>query len=309
MPKKDLISIADLERTEILELLRLARTLKASRRSRKDLKGKTLGLIFQKPSTRTAVSFAVGIYQLGGQPLILNAQDLQLGRGESPADTGRTLSQYLDAIMIRANRHADVVEIARHSSVPVINGLTNKEHPCQVLADLLTLMEVKKLKDPTNLSRERIAYVGDGNNVAQSWMLAAAILGISLTLACPERYEPDAEFFRNADLLSQGKVKLVRDPREAVSGATAVYTDVWTSMGQEQEWEERRKIFSSDQVNSELLKLADPRARVMHCLPAHRGEEITNEVIDGPQSVVFQQAANRLHVQKAILIYLLKRHR
>lgn len=308
MFSKHLISIADLSKEEIFKLLLLARALKKSRRLRRDLSGKTLGLIFQKPSTRTAVSFSVGMYQLGGHSLVLHAEDLQWGRGESPADTSRTLSQYLDAVMIRANRHSDVLEMARHASVPIINGLTDQEHPCQVLADLLTLFEVRKLKDPAKLSAERIVYLGDGNNVAQSWMLAAASLGMHLVLACPPAYQPEPEYFKRAETLlrsSGGSVRLVHDPREAAQEATALYTDVWASMGKEHEREHRRNIFSSYQLNAEILRLARPDACVMHCLPAHRGEEITAEVIDGPRSVVFEQAANRLHVQKAILLKFL----
>ena len=312
MLAKDLISIADLDREEIFDLLRLARILKRSSARRRDLSGKTLGLIFQKPSTRTAVSFSVGMYQLGGHALILHAEDLQLGRGESPADTGRTLSLYLDGIMIRAHRHADVVEMAQHASVPIINGLTDKEHPCQVLADLLTLAEAHRLKDPARLSRERVAYLGDGNNVAQSWMLAAAVVGMHLVLACPERYEPEPEYFKKSEALARasgGSVRLVRDPRQAAEGATALYMDVWASMGKEHEREHRKKVFSDYQLNAAIVKLASPQACIMHCLPAHRGEEIADDVLDGPRSVVFQQAANRLPVQKAVLLRLLKARR
>ena len=310
MPKKDFISIADFDRREIFQLLRSAQALKKEKRLRKDLSGKSLGLIFQKPSTRTAVSFSVGMSQLGGNALVLSGEGLQMGRGESPADTGRVLSLYLDAIMIRANRHADVVEMAQGASVPVINGLTEKEHPCQVLADLLTLLEARKLKDPAALVKERVTYLGDGNNVAQSWMLAAAVIGLPLTLACPEHYDPDAEFFKIADTLaasSKGLIRLIRDPRQAARGATVLYTDVWASMGKEHEREHRKSVFLPYQLNADLLSLADPQACVMHCLPAHRNEEITSDVLDGPRSVVFEQAANRLHVQKAVLLHLLSR--
>jgi ornithine carbamoyltransferase len=312
MSKKDLISIADLDRQEIFKILKLARTLKKEKRQRRDLTGKSLGLIFQKPSTRTAVSFSVGMSQLGGHSLILQGEGLQMGRGESPADTGKVLSQYLDGIMIRANRHSDVVEMAQGASIPVINGLTEKEHPCQVLADLLTILEARKLQDPAALAKERVTYLGDGNNVAQSWMLAAGLVGFHLTLACPEHYDPDAEFFKKAEALafqSGSFIRVVRDPSQGAQGATVLYTDVWASMGKEHEREHRKSVFSPYQLNPRLLALADPRVCVMHCLPAHRNEEITSDILDGPHSVVIEQAANRLHVQKAVLLHLLKKRK
>ena len=307
--KRDFISIADLDRNELCDLLLLAARLKSKRYSR-TLEGRTVGLIFQKPSTRTAVSFAVGVVQLGGHPLILNADILQIKRGESPRDTGRVLSRYLDAIVIRANHHADILEMAGVASIPVINGLTDLEHPCQVLADLLTILEHRKMAHPKELAGFRVTYLGDGNNVAHSWILAAALLGIDLSLACPREYEPKPAFLERARALAENgraRVRVLSDPKEAVAGAQALYTDVWTSMGQEAENARRKKALGPYQLNERLLRAAAPGALVMHCLPAHRGEEITDEVIEGPNSVVFDQAENRLHVQKAILTMLLGR--
>lgn len=305
----DLLSIADLSRRDIWDLLLLARKLKAKNNPR-ILDGKTVGLIFHKPSTRTTVSFAVGISQLGGQPLILNADVLQIKRGESPRDTARVLSRYLDALVIRAHHHDDLLEMARVSSIPIINGLTDLEHPCQVLADLLTIMDHKKLKNPKHLKGFRLAYLGDGNNVAHSLMLAAAMLGMQLTVATPPGYEPKSDIRGAADRLAKsglGRVHITNDPEEAVRGAHGIYTDVWTSMGQEAEGQKRREAFAAFQVNKALVQKAAPGALVMHCLPAHRGEEITDDVLEGPQSVVFDQAENRLHVQKAILATLLSK--
>lgn len=307
MKSRDFISIADFSRGELWKLLLLSQRLKKKKFS-SVLKGRTVGLIFQKPSTRTAVSFAVGVAQLGGQPLVLNADILQIKRGESPKDTGRVLSRYLDAIVLRANRHEDIVEMAGFASIPVINGLTDQEHPCQVLADLLTLMEHKKLKHPKQLEGIQLAYVGDGNNMAHSLMLASAIVGLHLRLACPPDYGPKKEYLNRARALQSAGTETVTvtdDPAEAVRGADAVYTDVWTSMGQETETQKRQETFSRYQVNKELMKSAKPKALVMHCLPAHRGEEITDDVLESPHSVVFDQAENRLHVQKAVMMTLL----
>jgi ornithine carbamoyltransferase len=275
------------------------------------LNTKTVGLVFQKPSTRTAVSFAVGVSQLGGTPLILTADVLQIKRGESPRDTARVLSRYLDAIVIRAHHHDDVLEMARYASIPVINGLTDLEHPCQVLADLLTIMEHSKMKHPRQLAGFHLAYLGDGNNVAHSLMLAAAILGMKLTLACPAGYEPQQAVRERTRALGGTKaaIDVVKDPIVAVRGARAVYTDVWTSMGQEAELQRRQRIFTPYQLNQRVMDAATPGALAMHCLPAHRGEEITEEVLEGPQSVVFDQAENRLHAQKAVLQLLLKKRK
>ena len=310
MSSKDLLSIEDLSGSEILKILESARALKASRGVSRELAGKSLGLIFQKPSTRTAVSFAVAMYELGGLPLTLNAQDLQLKRGESLSDTAKTLSRYLSGIMIRANKHSEVEELARNATIPVINGLTDKEHPCQVLGDLLTIVEAFKLKEPKGLKDYSVVYVGDGNNVAQSWMLAASLLGIRLVICSPDGYLPEKEFIdRAATLCSKNGARVVyeADPEKAVAGAAVVYTDVWASMGKDEERDRRKQVFAPYQVNEKLLEKAGKNAVVMHCLPAHRGEEITDGAIDGPRSVVFDQAENRLHVQKAILIHYLNR--
>ncbi len=304
---RDFISFSDFSQSEIWELLALARKLKANKQN-KSLNGKSVGLIFQKPSTRTAVSFAVGVTQLSGTPLILSADVLQIKRGESPRDTARVLSRYLDAIVIRANHHSDVVEMAGYSTIPIINGLTDLEHPCQVLADLLTIMEKRKMKSASQLQGFKLTYLGDGNNVAQSLMLAAAMLGMKLVLACPSGYEPKLEFRDKAKKISgvtKAEIHLVKDPMVAARNADALYTDVWTSMGQEAELQRRQSIFAPYQLNEKVLKEAKPDALAMHCLPAHRGEEITETVLEGPQSVIFDQAENRLHVQKAVLMMLL----
>ncbi|MGQ0644575.1 MAG: ornithine carbamoyltransferase [Elusimicrobiota bacterium] len=307
--KKDLLSIADLSAADIERLLESARRLKAARRPSQDLHGKSLGMIFQKPSTRTAVSFSVAMFELGGLALPMNYQDLQMKRGETVADTARTLSRYVSGIMIRANRHGDAEELARHAAVPVINGLTEKEHPCQTLADLLTIQEVFQLKAAADMKRLRLVYIGDGNNVAQSWMLAAGLLGLNLVVCSPEGYDPEKEFVQKAAELcsaSGGRVVYERRAEAAAAGASVLYTDVWASMGKEEEGEHRKKIFRPYQLNDKLLAAARPDAVVMHCLPAHRGDEITDSVMDGPRSVVFDQAENRLHVQKAVLLQFLK---
>lgn len=306
--ERDFLSIADLSRPELWELLSLSAKLKKQRQS-KALAGKSVGLIFQKPSTRTAVSFAVGVTQLGGTPLILNADVLQIKRGESPRDTARVLSHYLDAIVIRANHHSDVLEMAGYASIPIINGLTDLEHPCQVLADLLTIMESRKMKHAKQLAGFKLTYLGDGNNVAHSLMLAASLLGMKLSLACPAGYEPRPAFREKAkELAAAGaEINVLKDPLVAARKADALYTDVWTSMGQEAEVARRQSIFAPYQLNEAVMGQAKPNALAMHCLPAHRGEEITESVLEGKQSVVFAQAQNRLHVQKAVLMTLLSK--
>ncbi|MFH1258888.1 MAG: ornithine carbamoyltransferase [Elusimicrobiota bacterium] len=317
MPKKDLISILDFSIEETKELFFTAYQLKAGgfKRGRLPLAGKSLGMIFQKPSTRTTVSFAVGIYQLGGQPLILNYEAMQLRRGESLADTAQTLSRYLDGIMVRIFAHEDALEISRCAEIPVINGLTDREHPCQVVSDIFTIIEKKKKPKPAknywkslDLSDIKIAYIGDGNNVANSWILASALWGMKLSLACPPNHEPNPEILKQAKNMARrsgGEIKVVCPPLAAVKDADVIYTDVWTSMGQEEEYKKRLRDFAGYQLNKKLAARAKPDVLVMHCLPAHRGEEITDEVIDGPNSIVFDQAENRLHVQKAILLKLL----
>ena len=306
---KNLLSIYDLSARDAWTLLMLAKKLKAGKRNRTALAGKTLGLIFEKPSTRTTVSFAVAMYQMGGFPLILNAENLQRKRGETIRDTARTLSRYLDAIMIRAFRHADVEELVRWSSIPVINGLTDHEHPCQVLGDILTIIEKKKIASPASLKKVKVTFVGDGNNVANSWIAAASLLGFNFTLACPNGYGPGEDILKKALALGKttgARIIVVNDPRSAVKGADVLYTDVWTSMGDEDELEKRKVVFQPFQMNAQLLSLAKKDCLVMHCLPAIRGEEITADVMEGPNSVIFDEAENRLHIQKAILISLLQ---
>lgn len=301
--KRDFISLYDYTPEELRWLLERAKWLKErSRRGERwrPLEGKTLAMIFEKPSTRTRVSFEVGMFQLGGHALYLSSQETQLGRGETIADTARVLSRYVDAIMIRTFEHTKVEELARFSSVPVINGLSDLLHPCQVLSDIFTIWE--KLGRYEGV---RVAYVGDGNNVANSWINGALRMGMELRIACPRGYEPNGEILERA-LREGARVTVSSDPREALRGAEVLYTDVWASMGQESEREERLRVFRPYQVNQELLEFAGQEILVMHCLPAHRGEEITDEVIDGPCSVVFDQAENRLHVQKAILEFLMR---
>lgn len=299
--KRDFLTLWDLSSDEIGYIVKRASELKAGADASKcPLIGRSIGLIFEKASTRTRVSFETGVYQLGGQAIYLSSREIQLGRGETIEDTARTLSRYLDAIVIRTFEHERIEQFARSATVPVINALTDLHHPCQALGDLLTIQEKKgKLKGV------HLAYVGDGNNVANSLIEAASRMQLDLTLACPEGYEPDAEVLERAREEAQSEVLILRDPREAAGRADAVYTDVWVSMGQEGESDARKKKFKNYQVNDALLGCAKKDAIVMHCLPAHRGEEITDEVIDGPLSVVFDQAENRLHAQKALLEFLL----
>jgi ornithine carbamoyltransferase len=301
------LAVHDLSRDEISALFRETKALKALRRralSAQRLSGKTLGLYFEKPSTRTRVSFEAGMNQLGGQSLFLSVSDIQLRRGESIADTARVLSRYLDGLVIRSYDHHTVEEWARNATIPVINGLTDLHHPCQVLSDLFTIQEKKR-----RVKGIKITYVGDGNNVANSLLEGAAIMGMSISVACPSGYEPDGAVLDWAQQRAERTgacIEISRDPFVAVKGADVLYTDVWTSMGQEKEQARRVKVLNPYQLNDRLLAMAKPDAIVMHCLPAHRGQEITNSVLDGPHSVVFDQAENRLHVQKAILIRLLR---
>lgn len=301
--KKDLLSEYDLERADyecIFEKAhRLKRLLKEGR-EHATLKGKTLGMIFDKSSTRTRISFEVGMYQMGGIALFLSNRDTQLGRGEIIADSARIMSRYLDGIMIRTFSQAAVEEFARYATIPVINGLTDLLHPCQLLSDLFTIIEKRG-----GYEGLKIAYVGDGNNMANSWINAAAKLPFHLDLACPEGYDPDPAILKRGMAEAPAGVMLHRDPIAAVRDADIVYTDVWVSMGQEAQREERMKRFQAYQVNQALLDQAKKDAIVMHCLPAHRGEEITAEVIDGPRSAVIDEAENRLHVQKAVMEILL----
>lgn len=300
---KDMLSIHDLSVDEVQEILALAKELKAKQKAgvpHKILEGKTLGMIFEKSSTRTRVSFETGMYQLGGQALFLSNRDLQLGRGEPIRDTARVLSRYLDGIMIRTFGHDRVEELAKWADIPVINALTDLLHPCQVLTDLLTIEEYKG----KNLKGLKMAYVGDGNNMTNSFLYGCAKVGMTFVAATPEDYRPDATVFKNAleDAKETGaSLSLVTDPHEAVKDADIVVTDTWASMGQEAEHEARKKIFAPYQVNKELLEDADKRVIVMHCLPAYRGEEITEEVLEANADVIFDEAENRLHTQKAIM--------
>jgi len=299
---KHLISIHDLTLDEINEIFKLSEKLKRQNKEGVQhhlLKGKTLGMIFTKSSTRTRVSFEVGMYQLGGYALFLSANDIQLGRGETIYDTAQVLSRYIDGIMIRTFKQSDVEDLARYGSIPVINGLTDLMHPCQILADLFTIYEHKG-----ELKGLKLAYVGDGNNVANSLLHGCAKVGMDIAVATPKGYECDAGIIAEAmedAKLSGSTITLTEDPVEAVKDADVVYTDTWVSMGQEAEKEQRIKTFSPYQVNGKLFSMAKEDAIFMHCLPAYRGFEVTEEVIDGPQSVIFDEAENRLHVQKAIM--------
>lgn len=301
---KHFISLDALSKDEILDLLALATKLKAMHKAGEQvdsLKGKTVALIFNKPSTRTRVSFEAGIIQLGGQAIHLSGQDMQLGHGESIEDTAKVLSRYVDAIMIRTFKQSDIEALAHFGNIAIINGLSDLSHPCQLLADLLTIQEEKG-----HLDGLKIAYVGDGNNMANSLLQACSILDIHLSLATPSDYKPDSVIFKQAkQKAKQAQIVWTPDVLDAVVNADVVYTDTWISMGDESEKQERIKAFQAYQVNSDLMAKAKPDAIFLHCLPAYRGEEVTADVIDGPQSRVFDEAENRLHVQKAVLLKLL----
>jgi ornithine carbamoyltransferase len=305
MKQKHLISLRDYSRSEIEEIFELARQVKANPRAySKALEGKSLAMIFQKPSTRTRVSFEVGMYQLGGTALYLGADAVQLQRGESVPDTARVLSRFVDGIMARVFAHQDVLDLARHGTVPVINGLSDLLHPCQALADYFTLLERRG-----SLDGLKLAYVGDGNNVCHELMAGAVKLGSAIAVACPQGYEPNPLILKSAVREAQkagGPVpEVTQDPMVAVRNADAVYTDVWTSMGQETESQARVQAFQGFMITPKMMAAARKDAVFMHCLPAHRGEEVSAEVMDGPQSIVFDQAENRLHVQKAAMILLM----
>jgi ornithine carbamoyltransferase len=294
----DFLAIPDFSREQLEGLFALAESMRAATYKKRPLEGKTLAMIFMKASTRTRVSFEVGTFQLGGHALFLSPRDVQLGRGEPIADTARVLSRYVDGIMIRTFAHQDIEELARYADVPVINGLTDMLHPCQVLADLLTVRaEFGEIAD------KKYAWIGDGNNMANSWINAAYRFGFDLDLACPEGYEPADHLLARAQ--KAAKVRVLRDPMEAARGAHVVSTDVWASMGQEQEQKDRERAFKGFTVSPALMKAADKKAIFLHCLPAHRGEEVAADVIDGPQSRVWDEAENRLHVQKAIMAVLM----
>ena len=297
--KKDFLAIPDFSRDELYQILRLARDMKSGKYTQKPLAGKTLAMIFEKSSTRTRVSFEVGTFHLGGHALFLSSRDIQIGRGEPLKDTARVLSRYVDGIMIRTFAHSNVEELAQYSTVPIINGLTDLLHPCQVMADLQTIQE----NFGDDVSKLKVAWVGDGNNMANSWINAAYRLGFEMRLACPEGYQPDKSILERAR--KETSIVLTTDPKEAVEGAHAVNTDVWTSMGQEAETEARMRAFKGYYVDDSLMSRAAKEAIFLHCLPAHRGEEVADEVIEGKQSRVFDEAENRLHVQKAIMATLM----
>ncbi len=303
--KKDLISIKDLASAEVEDILNLTDKIKKNKADYANtLTGKTLALIFQKPSNRTRVSFEVGMFQLGGHSIYLGPHEINLGVRESIEDVAKTLSRYVDAIVLRTFEHKNVVDLAQFADVPVINGLSDLLHPCQALADIYTVREKLKSLDGVTL-----AYIGDGNNVCNSLLHACSKIGINMNIATPKGFEPDKGVFNESKGISKAKntvINLYSEPKEAAKNADVIYTDVWTSMGQEKEAQSRKKIFKGFQINSSLLKLAKKGALVMHCLPAHRGEEITDEIMESRNSVIFDQAENRMHVQKAVLIKLLK---
>ena len=299
---RDFLGLVDYSQEEIRYLLDLAIEIKRKHKAGEvyqPLKGKSLGMIFEKSSTRTRVSFEVGMYQLGGQALFLSRNDIQMGRGETILDTAQVMSRYLDGMILRTFGHRNVVELARGATIPVINALSDQSHPCQALADYQTALEHKG-----KLEGLKVAYIGDGNNVLHSLMMGAAKLGMHFSSASPEGYDPSERSVKSSIEAAEetgGSVRILRDPREAIEGADIVYTDVWASMGFEEEQKEREKAFANYQVNEELVKYAKPDYLFMHCLPAHRGEEVSEGVIDGPNSVIFDEAENRLHAQKAIM--------
>lgn len=305
---RHLISAIDLSQDEIENLIEKGKEFKIKKRKHPPyLAGKSIGLLFFKPSTRTRVSFEVGVYELGGYPVVLNSDELQLRRGESIEHTAKTLSRYLSAVVIRTTKHEDILQFAKYSLIPVINGLTNLEHPCQVLGDLLTIYTTRAIKSIKELRQLKIVYIGDGNNVANSWILLSSLLGLNFVCATPDGFEPNPEILKKSTQLAKqslAKITLLHDPQVAAQNADVLYTDVWTSMGKEDEKEKRLEIFKSFQVNKELLALANKDCIIMHCLPARVGEEITEDVIELQNSVIFEQAENRLHIQKAILTKL-----
>ncbi len=299
---KHLLSAQD-ARNHLEEILEIAEEFKKGQGPEKPLKGKSLAMVFEKSSTRTRISFEVGMYQLGGHPLYLSASDLQLGRGEIIPDTARAMSRYVDGIMIRAREHDDVLQFAKYADIPVINGLTNLEHPCQAFTDIFTILERKNTLDL------RMTFMGDGNNVCNSLLLATAMVGMDFTVACPPGYEPDPVILKEAEKIAEKSgsvIKITSDVAEAVKDVDVIYTDVWVSMGDEAEEAQRIEDMHDYQVNQDILAMAAEDAMVLHCLPAIRGQEITEEVLNGPQSAVWDQAENRLHVQKAIMYLLMK---
>ena len=298
---KDLLSVTNLDKKEIFHIFSLAKNLK--KKNEILLEGKTLGMIFEKSSTRTRVSFEAGMYQLGGHALYLNSNDIQIGRGEEIKDTARVLSKYIDGIMIRAYSHDSIITLAEYSSIPIINGLTDLLHPCQALSDFFTILEYKK-----KFNNLKLGFIGDGNNMAHSLLLMSAIMGVDITIASPSGYEVDESILQEAKAIAMGtnsEIIITNTPDEAALDADILYTDVWVSMGQEKSKSKKDKSFKKFKIDSRIVQLADKNVIVMHCLPAHRGEEITDEIIEGEHSIVFQQAENRLYIQKAILVLLM----
>ena len=303
--KKDILTLLDLSKKDFDVLFKRAKALKAAKKKgqlSEALKGKTVGLIFDKPSTRTRVSFEAAMIQSGGTSIFISAKDTQIARAEPVRDTGRVLSRYLDGLVIRTFSQEFLNEFARYTDIPIINALTDLYHPTQVLSDLMTVMEYKG-----SYENVKIAWVGDGNNVANSWINAAAVLGLDLILACPRGYQPDPDILNESNKQAAEKIQVTSDPFEAVEKADVIYTDVWASMGQEDEHSKRKKIFKPFTVRKELVEIASPDAIVMHCLPAHRGEEISEDVLEGPQSVVWDQSENKMHMNRAILEILLSK--
>lgn len=298
--KRDFLSVFDLDKKEIFEIFKLTKKLKEAQKKGVDhkiLRDKTLAMVFEKPSLRTRVTFETGMTQLGGHAIYLAPSDIRLGTRESVPDAAKNLSRWVDLIMARVFAHKTVEDLAKSSSITVINGLSDLEHPCQVMCDLFTILERRKALDTTT-----IAYIGDGNNVCNSFLAASALIGFTLKIATPAGYEPHQDYLTKAL-----QATLTHDPKKAVKHADIIYTDVWASMGQEQEADKRKKVFEPYQINKDLLRSAEKDYLIMHCLPAHRGEEITDEIIDGPASIVFDQAENRLHIQKALMVWLMQR--
>jgi ornithine carbamoyltransferase len=302
--KRDFLDVTDFTTEEIWQVLRLAADLKRKQkkgRAHPVLKGKTLAMIFQKPSTRTRISFETGMFQLGGHGIYISPDEMGLGKREAVADVARVLSRYNDGIMARVFEHGILTELAKHASIPVVNGLSDWSHPCQILGDMLTIYEHRGCFDGL-----KVAWIGDGNNVAHSWIHMAMRIPIELALACPAGYDPDRGLMEQARKAGGSKIEIFRDPEKAAAEADVLYTDVWASMGQEKEAAKRKRAFRNFQINDKLVRRAKPNVLVMHCLPAHRGEEISESALEGPRSIVFDEAENRLHVQKAILVKLLK---
>jgi len=299
MTRKHFLRVWDFSKHEVEKVLMQAHELKSSRSWIKKFQDKILGLLFEKPSTRTRISFESAMFKWGGNTIYLSSRDLQLSRGEPIKDTARVLSRYLDAIVMRTYSHTTIEEFSRFSSIPVINGLSDRFHPCQALSDVMTVLE-----KGIDLNSAKVVWIGDGNNVCQSWIEVAALLGFKFVIACPEGYEPEKELLEEAKSKFSANIELTHDPKEAIKDADVVNTDVWVSMGQEDEENQRKQVFKPFQVNEELLSLAKPSAIVLHCLPAHRGEEITEEVLEGSRSVVWDQAENKMWLHMALLEFL-----